>query len=220
MKLHVKKSILVIALLSSIAFCACGAEEKKEATQDMECGYTLQECVYEGESQKGNWDVCYPKLESEKLKVGKCNTFITGQIEKALHQIDKEEEMNIYLRYSVKEQTDKVFSILFSGSYVGKEVSHPLNLVFCVNYDLENQKEILLKDIFPDKAEVLKKCKSAIEEQCEEYIINVFAEMPEEDLKKQIFEEEGNFYLEEDKPYLRLEIPASSPYYEFVLLKE
>lgn len=214
--LYLKRNILFIVMFSSFLLCACQKEEKEVKQKDNEYGYTLQECVYEGQNHKGNWDICYPELESEELDVEKCNVFISEQIEKVLSQIDEEAEMNVYLRYSVKKRTDKVISMVLAGSYTGKNAAHPMNLSFCVNYDLENQKEILIEDVFSDKSSVLKRCREAIEEQCEQYLIDTFFEISDKDFEKQIFEEENNFYFEDNKIYLRMTVPASSPYYEYV----
>lgn len=190
-------------------------QQTKESQVKKKISYTVKDKEYESKKENGKWDIHYPILEGKETET--CNQLILGYVkEKMLEGVDMEHKSEISLEYEVKSQTDEVLSILFTGFINVKGTAHPMNVSFCVNYNWQNQKEMELSDVVKDTDSLYTKFMKAIEEQCEEDISEAYMLLPEKDRRKQLEEDKCQFYLENGKMNVRMEIPAGAGYYQYI----
>ena len=217
---------LVSLLFACLFLTSCGTRNATQQTTQMqtekavqevpvnkEVTFVVEDTLYQSKLQKGKWDIHYPNLEGDMTK--SCNQIILAHIKKMIDEIDLEQEVDIILNYDIKTQTDKVFSVLFTGNYNAKGAAHPVNVSFSINYDWRMEKELQLSDVVADPETLVAKCKEAVPKQCEKEFQAAFEKLPEERIREQILEE-SSFYLQDGRINVRLAIPAGAFYYQYV----
>lgn len=124
---------------------------------------------------------------------------------------------SITLNYKIGKSDESVLSIFFEGSMRNTDAAHPLNLAFALNLDIESG-ECLKLDQFVDidkvRTQMVDKIKEQItDESYQKDLLHAWETHGEEQL-----DNPRNFYLQDNKAYFVIKIPAGSEAYEVICL--
>ena len=122
----------------------------------------------------------------------------------------------IEVSYKVRKLTNQFISISFEGSISSGHMCHVYNIIFCINYDLQNENDIKLSNVVSNMDDFSKEMLKAIKAQMKtkdvvEDYQHAWKFYEKEDLKKS-----HDFYISDGKLYCLVQIPAGSGPYEFV----
>ena len=181
--------------------------------------YIIETKHFTRKKQKGKLEVEYPQLAGKGKDFKKVNTLIYELVDK---NVLKEDESNTtvesYFEYEIKQSSDDIISILFSGYNNDTSAAHPNNIVFTFNYDLKSNKLIELKQVTNIDVDFLKKSKGILAKQVEKELYEGIL-LTNGDLSVLIDSlkgETGVFYFEKDKIYVGFTLNAAGNYTAYV----
>ena len=179
--------------------------------------------------KEGNIDfkIHFPEIKSKGFE--SLNRFIKRTVDektewvewKKNHQKGEEKEvLHIDVDYNIIKATDLFISIRFKGLHNLDKTAHPINIDFCINYDLKENREIRLNDIIINNSVFEKKrreCfeKYAKEESSEFGYLDGLKRMWSKHKKECLFNT-FYFYVEESTLYLGVPFSAGSMGVEYI----
>lgn len=124
---------------------------------------------------------------------------------------------SINLNYKIGKSDESILSIFFEGSMQNTDAAHPTNLAFGLNLDIESG-ECLELDQFMDvdkaRIQMIDKIKDKITDKSyQKDVLHAWEIHGEEQL-----DDSRNFYLQDNKVYFIIKIPAGSEAYEVICL--
>lgn len=176
---------LVLVLLTSLVVLGFSNTDSEQKTQ-----YEVNERVYVYKDIK----VRYPQISGliDDKKQDKINNLIKEKAisvyEELLSDLERGQIYEVDGNYEIKLQSDKILSIAYSSFNNITPSAYPYSIFYTTNIDIENQKELIIKDFIPtideDFIKILKKGKYVgpvdmkYQEQLRKF---VFSNYPNED---------------------------------------
>lgn len=180
--------------------------------------------IEETTKNKFVYSLSYPQLaDAEHREV---NEYIKETINSELNdvvEVDKLREKgtsvatDLNVDYEIKTKSEEFISIYFRGIYHMKNTAHPVNISFCINYDLKEKKEVCATDIVVDRERFIKqmpqwiKAYSDKDSELSSGLIHAVESHGYEQLG-----EKNNFYIEDGEFYIRITMPAGAIGYHYV----
>lgn len=178
--------------------------------------YTIEDKKYKQNQHKGEFNVTYPVLKSEKKNMNVVNSVILARVVNELYYEDAETTIDIDLDYEVKHANDAFISILFTGFYNTQGAAHPNNISFTINFDLNHNRPLSLYDVIIIEDNLLEKVHGAMESQNEKEGVGAFEKLSVDKLYEQIYDKNEGFYIYDGKIYIRFSITAGAGYHEYI----
>ena len=178
--------------------------------------YTIEDKKYKQNQHKGEFNVTYPVLKSEKKNMNVVNSVILARVVNELYYEDAETTIDIDLDYEVKHANDAFISILFTGFYNTQGAAHPNNISFTINFDLNHNRPLSLYDVIIIEDNLLEKVHGAMESQIEKEGVEAFEKLSVDKLYEQIYDKNEGFYIYDGKIYIRFSITAGAGYHDYI----
>lgn len=182
--------------------------------------YSIEQLHFEDQDHFGKLAVTYPKLKGDK-DYSKVNEIIKNAVSSHIEQDEKESPLNIDLDYEVKNQSDDLLSIVFTGLAVNKEAAHPSKIFFTINYDLSNDKAITLTDVTTVDQKFFQVLKGLMKDQVENDIYNAMVESNDdmELLTETYTQPDALFCINKNKLYIGFSVQGAGDYTEYIVVK-
>ncbi len=129
--------------------------------------------LLKGKKKWFSYNIKYPALKGEEYK--SFNKLVEKVVwEKSGYNqicgdLDDEDtsKCTIELIYKVRKITNRFISISFEGYFNQEHTAHPTYFAFCINYDLQNENEVVLSNVVSDMDDFSKEMLKAIKNQME-----------------------------------------------------
>ena len=187
---------------------------------DTKKSFTIKELKYADKKHYGKLDIKYPVLQGKK-DYSKLNKEIVKSIRQLVEQDEKKNKKYVEIHFEVKSASDSIVSIYYSGMLDAEISAHPSNFWGTINYNLKDNKPIILNDVTTVDKNFLQILKGLMKSQYEKDIYKSMIGSYEDidDLLKRYKSCDGLFYFKSKKLFIGLGIIGAGGYTDFVEVK-
>ena len=188
---------------------------------DKSKSYTIVEKNLTLKDYKGKLNVKYPVFEGKNTNIKQLNDAIFKIVNSNVLKEDEYTTIDTSINYTVQNASDSYVSILFTCFSNSATAAHPLNIWFTINYDLKENRILLLKDITEVNKELLQKSKGAMNNQLdkETYEAILSTNYNIDELLKLLKSDSANFYYKNDCLYIGFTVSGAGNYTYFASFK-
>lgn len=128
---------------------------------DTKPGYKIIDETIDEKGKNYDIHIHYPKFLGKSTDgVNRCIMEAVYKNTNWLSQMNEQKDgknknmRSISLEYTVKKSTERFVSVRFDGLNNMEGTAHPLNVAFCINYDIRKNKKLPLSEVITDSHEL------------------------------------------------------------------
>ncbi len=188
---------------------------------DKSRSYTIVEKNLALKDYKGELNVKYPVFEGKNANIKQLNDAIFKIVNSNVLKEDEDTTIDTSINYTVQNASDSYVSILFTCFSNSATAAHPLKIWFTINYDLKENRILLLNDVTEVNKGLLQKSKGAMKNQLDKgtYEAILSTNYNIEELLHLLKSDSAEFYYKNDNLYIGFAVIGAGDYTYFASFK-